>query len=149
VQEKDFETVMNFLSADGYELICLFCADGFEGRAGYTLFYAFEKRGYAGVFIFAVPLRNDMGISVAGLYPSACWYEREIKDGFGVGFAGAFDERRLFLHDPYPEEFHPLRKEFVNREISPEKPDSGMDTNTKKSTARACTKYRSGRCMQG
>lgn len=132
LQERDFETVMSFLYAEGFELVSLFCAECFEGREGYTLFYAFEKKGYKGIFIFTVPLRNALGISVADLYPSACWYEREIKDGFGIRFAGAFDERRLFLHEPYPEGFHPLRKDVPNTELKPEKKSQELEYEYKK-----------------
>ena len=37
-----------------------------------------------------------------------------LRDGFGVRFDDAFDRRRLFLHEVYPEGFHPLQKLFVN-----------------------------------
>ena len=38
-------------------------------------------------------------------------------DGFGVEFEGAFDTRRLFLHETYPEDFHPLKKSFRNAPV--------------------------------
>jgi len=54
---------------------------------------------------------------VATLFPSACWFEREITDGFGVTFPDSFDKRHLFLHEVYPEGFHPLRKDFRNQPV--------------------------------
>ena len=117
LEEKDFETVMHFLSAEGFELMGLFCAEDFEGHSGPTLFYAFEHVDHRWTLLFTLPLRMRRGISIAKTYPSACWYEREITDGFGVTFADSFDERRLFLHETYPEDFHPLKKTFKNKEI--------------------------------
>lgn len=49
--------------------------------------------------------------SVASVYPSADWHEREQYDLFGVHFEGHPDLRRILL----PEEWigHPLRKDYV------------------------------------
>jgi NADH-quinone oxidoreductase subunit C len=49
--------------------------------------------------------------SVAGVYNSADWHEREQWDLLGVRFAGHPDHRRILL----PEEWigHPLRKDYV------------------------------------
>jgi formate hydrogenlyase subunit 5 len=117
LEEKDFETVIYFLSEQGFELAGMFCAEDFENHTGHTLFYAFEKKGNHWMLVFTLPLRMNRGFSIAKTYPSACWYEREIMDGFGITFAESFDERRLFLHEPYPEDFHPLLKSFKNQEI--------------------------------
>jgi NADH-quinone oxidoreductase subunit C len=48
--------------------------------------------------------------SVASIWPSATWYERETWDMFGVVFAGQPDLRRLLTD--YGFEGHPLRKDF-------------------------------------
>ena len=48
--------------------------------------------------------------SVAGLYPSAVWYEREVWDMYGVFFADNPDLRRILTD--YGFEGHPLRKDF-------------------------------------
>ncbi|MFZ2455445.1 MAG: NADH-quinone oxidoreductase subunit C [Candidatus Altiarchaeia archaeon] len=117
LEEKDFETVIYFLSEQGFELAGLFCAEDFENHKGNTLFYAFEKKGSQWLLIFTMPLRMRRGFSIAKTYPSASWYEREITDGFGITFAESFDARRLFLHESYPEDFHPLVKSFKNQEI--------------------------------
>ncbi|GFE92646.1 NADH-quinone oxidoreductase subunit C [Acetobacter persici] len=49
-------------------------------------------------------------VSVAGLWPSACWWERECYDLFGVQFLGNPDMRRILTDDGF-EDF-PLRKDF-------------------------------------
>lgn len=99
-------------------LIDLFCVEAFETDAGLTLFYAFEMPRTPDVLILRYPLAADSAQSIAQLCPIASLYEREIHDGFGVSFEGAFDARRLFLHEMYPKDLHPLRKSFVNAPLN-------------------------------
>ncbi len=112
VDESSFQEAAHALSEAGFGLVNLFCVEGFGGEA-LSLLYAFEKKGAEGI-LFVV--RNVSGpmTSIADIFPSASWYEREIGDGFGLVFEGAFDRRRLFLHEVYPDSFHPLQKLFVN-----------------------------------
>ncbi|HEX3001001.1 MAG TPA: NADH-quinone oxidoreductase subunit C, partial [Methanoregula sp.] len=61
--------------------------------------------------------------SIARLLPSAWWPERECRDGFGISFEGSFDERRLLLHEMYPDDYHPLKKIAGN--VPPEMKPAG------------------------
>ena len=53
---------------------------------------------------------NEIVPSVSNLYKSACWYEREVWDMYGVSFSGNNDLRRILTD--YGFEGHPLRKDF-------------------------------------
>ena len=114
IQEPEFESAVSHLAANKFVLISLFCCEGFTQDAARTLFYVFEQRTSILVLVRGV---NGHATSIADLYPAASWFERECRDGFGVEFAGAFDTRRLFLHETYPEGFHPLKKAFKNAPI--------------------------------
>jgi formate hydrogenlyase subunit 5 len=114
--EDEFLRTVPALSEKGFVLISLFCVQNFEENPVFTLFYIFRLKGFTDVFAFMRHVREET-TSVATVFPSACWYEREIRDGFGIEFTDAFDKRRLFLHEAYPEGFHPLLKSLKNGKI--------------------------------
>ena len=49
--------------------------------------------------------------AVSPRVPAAVWYEREVRDMFGLQPVGLQDQRRLVLPDDWPAELHPLRKD--------------------------------------
>jgi len=111
-----FMEIIDFLKNKGLILISLFAAEDF-GKRGFSLMYIFEKKHSAKLLAFNLSLKDRQAVSVARIFPIACYFEREIRDGFGIEFAGAFDRRRLFLHEAYPDDFHPLLKSFKNRHL--------------------------------
>jgi Ni,Fe-hydrogenase III large subunit/Ni,Fe-hydrogenase III component G len=117
IEPSKLQITIRGLSENGYELISLFCVQDFNGQEGFTLFYAFEKVGFLEIPVLQVHIEGAKADSIAKVYASACWYEREITDGFGIEFADAYDKRRLFLHETYFEGFHPLLKSFKNGPI--------------------------------
>lgn len=122
-EESRLQDTIKRLSEEGFELLSLFCAQNFNSE-GFTLFYAFEKAGFQEIPILQVTFSGNTSSSIGKVYASACWYEREITDGFGVQFTDAYDKRRLFLHETYPKDFHPLLKSFKNGPIQLQIPNS-------------------------
>lgn len=92
-------------------LATIICSDERKNIGGFVIRYVFEKDG---VFIFIVVStgQNLSFPSIALHIPSATLYEREIKDMFGLIPAGNPDARPLVLHEHWPDEVFPLRKEF-------------------------------------
>ncbi len=114
--EEAFLETVPVISQKGFVLVSLFCVQDFEGNPDFTLFYVFRLKGFSDMFTFMRHVLAET-TSIATIFPSACWYEREIRDGFGIEFTDAFDKRKLFLHEAYPENFHPLLKSFKNGKI--------------------------------
>lgn len=117
VTEESFAKKVSLIYGSGFNLMSLFCAEAFGKSRGFTLFYAFEKTGIKEIIILQRALKSIHATSIAETFPSAYQYEREITDGFGVEFDNAFDKRRLFLHERYPDNFHPLLKSFKNGKV--------------------------------
>lgn len=125
-QDENFKEAIKRLAADGFELVCLFCAENFENFDGWTLFYVFETKQDSRFVVICRKIERK-GVdkikipSINEIFPSSSLYEREITDGFGIKFSGGFNEQRLFLHEIYPKEFHPLLKSFKNSKIDVKK----------------------------
>jgi len=115
VDESSFGRAIGELAARKFVLISLFGAEGFSRESSHTLFYVLEQKG--SILVLVRPVAHRQASSIATLYPSAAWPERECRDGFGIEFAGAFDTRRLLLHEPYPAGFHPLDKAVANAPV--------------------------------
>lgn len=131
ISESDFNKLVPTLPDNDIVLISLFCVEDFNAIPGFTLFYAFEKRGCRNIVFLLRYVQHKESTSIAEIMPSACWFEREIRDGFGIEFKGAFDQRRLFLHEAYPRDFHPLLKSFQNRDLGLERGSIAYDEKYK------------------
>jgi NADH-quinone oxidoreductase subunit C len=59
--------------------------------------------------------------SVADIWPTANWHEREVYDMMGIRFAGHPDLRRILMWEGYP--YFPLRKEFPLEGLPSQMPD--------------------------
>jgi Ni,Fe-hydrogenase III large subunit/Ni,Fe-hydrogenase III component G len=110
------EIMESLFSGRELRLAALFGAENFLDE-GISLLYVFERHGARNFLVLVTRLETSQAASVCGYYPNACYFEREISDGFGIEFVGASDSRRLFLHDIYPPGFHPLLKSFKNQPL--------------------------------
>jgi formate hydrogenlyase subunit 5 len=118
LNEAEFNLIMPQLPDMDIILIGLFAVQNFMEQVAFTLFYVLEKRGSQNLVILQRHLVKAESSSVSKFFPSAGWFEREVQDGFGILFNGAFDTRRLFLHEAYPPQFHPLLKSFKNHTLT-------------------------------
>jgi Ni,Fe-hydrogenase III large subunit/Ni,Fe-hydrogenase III component G len=125
VSEPEFALAIPYLASRRFVLISLFCVEHFRKGAEHSLLYIFVRKG--GILILVRNISRDRATSIATIFPSATWPERECRDGFGIEFDGAFDTRRLLLHETYPAEFHPLKKSFSNTSITTTKNISAAD----------------------
>jgi len=116
VSEPEFALAIPYLATRKFVLISLFCVEGLYRESGHSLLYIFERKG--SILILIRDITADRATSIATIFPSASWPERECRDGFGIRFEGAFDTRRLVLHETYPAGFHPLKKSFSNAPIT-------------------------------
>ncbi len=117
MNQEIFLSLLDQLKENRFELLSLVCIENFNDKQGISLLYFFEVEGYQNLFSIIVPINKNSMVSIGMHYPSASWYEREIKDGFGITFLNAFDDRGLLLHEIFYDNFHPLRKEFINSPI--------------------------------
>jgi len=111
VDEQEFVQAAENLAIHDFALAGLFACEGFSGPARYSIFSVFERKQDILILVRDV---DGHAVSIAGLFPSACWYERECRDAFGITFNGAFDTRPLLLHECYPDGYHPLKKDVPN-----------------------------------
>ena len=111
VSGPEFSGIISDLARQDFLIADLFAVENYRDDTGLTLFYVFEKKGYK-EFLVIQRKAEGKAPSIAREFPAACWLERGVADGFGVEFDGSYDIRRLFLHEPYPDGFHPLRKSF-------------------------------------
>jgi NADH-quinone oxidoreductase subunit C len=59
-----------------------------------------------------LPRDKPVAPTVSDLLPSAGIYERQIHDLFGIFFEGHPDLKKLMLNEDWPENEHPLRKDW-------------------------------------
>ena len=56
--------------------------------------------------------------TITDIYPAAIWFERKIRDDFGIEFINSFDERPLVQQERFPKNIHPMQKEFTATKIN-------------------------------
>ena len=91
-------------------LHCVTAIDRVERVELVYIFYSLEKQHTVTIKVYLSP--DDLKIeSLAALWKSADWFEREVYDLFGVYFLNHPDLRRILT--PYNWVVHPLRKNFT------------------------------------
>ena len=114
------------MSAGGkHPLTAMFGRDETANGVGYVIYCFFEITENKTVDGFKVVFNPNGSLeydSITHIIPAAAWYEREIKDMFGLVPKGHPDLRPLVLHETFPEDFFPLRKNVkVNAKVRGER----------------------------
>ncbi|MGD9677044.1 MAG: NADH-quinone oxidoreductase subunit C [Vulcanibacillus sp.] len=132
LSENAFE-VCTYLSKQlNLGLVSMFASDERELESGtFIIYYIFSNRSEN----YFIELRSQLPTnelkykSVANHIYNASWYEREIKDMFGLEPIGHPLPKKYLFHNNWPEGNYPLRKDF-NKKVRPEweiKPQSFLE----------------------
>ena len=104
----------------GFPLIQLTATDERGSHGNFRLFYTFANDEEQFLIIVSVCIAEDEPSfpSIMKEVPAAHWYEREIRDLFGLDPIGHLDKRCLAVHKDWPDGLYPLRKDFsVDSEV--------------------------------
>ena len=95
-------------------LRAMFANDERSLNGNYVLYLLFEaEEGGFSLLTSRIDAKLPLEFpSLTNLLPAAAWYEREIHDMFGLKPTGHPDLRPLVLHEPWPADCFPLRKDF-------------------------------------
>ena len=95
-------------------LSLLWAVDHRPREARYELFYLFTLSEHKHWLLLYsdLPGEDRLFHSVTPHIHAAQWYEREIRDMFGLIPQGHPDLRRLVRHEHWPKGTHPLKKDF-------------------------------------
>ena len=123
--EALLETALQVYDQGKHPLTAMFGRDETLAGGGYAIYCCFELPEKKNVRIIKAVFDKDGDLSYQSLthdIPAAAWYEREIHDMFGLVPEGHPDLRPLVLHESFPEDFHPLRKNVqVNAKVRGER----------------------------
>lgn len=113
VEQKSILLAANLAANQGENfLLGIFAADERKENNSYALYYLFEGTPAIKVIKTLVPAEGDLTFpSLTNSIPAANWFEREICDLFGLTPTNHPDLRPLVLHENFPENFFPLRKD--------------------------------------
>lgn len=117
VKKEDVPVVAHYLHTHPAlrgTLSLLWAVDHRPREARYELCYLFTLAERRDWLLLCTDLRGDDRLfrSVTPHIHAAKWYEREIRDMFGLIPKGHPDLRRLVRHEHWPKGTHPLRKDF-------------------------------------
>jgi Ni,Fe-hydrogenase III large subunit/Ni,Fe-hydrogenase III component G len=120
VQVKDWVKVATRLVSKAPAYLTTMFANDERPITGYFVVYAVfavQNRDLLIGVRLAVKETQAQFPSLTPHIPAAHWYEREIKDMFGLVPVDHPDPRRLVLHPFWPKRLHPLRKDFLPQTI--------------------------------
>ena len=118
LHKQDVPAVARYIHTDPQvlgSLSLLWAVDHRPREARYEICYLFTLAERKDWLLLSVDLAGDERefASITPVVHAAKWYEREIRDLFGLIPVGHPDMRRLVRHEHWPKGSHPLKKDFV------------------------------------
>lgn len=117
LRKQDVPAVARYIHTNPHvrgSLSLLWAVDHRPREARYELCYLFTLAERKDWVLLSVDLTGDERefASITPVVHAAKWYEREVRDLFGLIPVGHPDMRRLVRHEHWPKGSHPLKKEF-------------------------------------
>jgi len=118
LRKQDVPAVARYIHTDPGlrgSLSLLWAVDHRPRDARYELCYLFtlaERKDWLLLLVDLAEGEREF-VSITPMVHAAKWYEREIRDLFGLIPVGHPDMRRLVRHEHWPRGSHPLKKEFA------------------------------------
>jgi len=105
---------ISLAKSGNFILRLMFAMDDRASDGSFKVYAVFSERGRD---IFHIPFmrlegENPRYRSITPDVPAVHWYEREIRDMFGLAPEGHPDLRRLIFHEAFPSGSYPLRKDW-------------------------------------
>lgn len=115
IQAEQLRSVCRALNSFSFFLETVTAVDNLSSEIMQGVWFFNHYRQHARLKIVIEAGRNNPVFpSIAAIYPSAGWHERETGEFFGIVYDGSKDSRCLLL--PEDVTFHPLRKDFKRPE---------------------------------
>jgi NADH-quinone oxidoreductase subunit C len=125
IDKNETATAAAHLKKDlGFDLLLdISSVDHFGDEPRYEVVYEFYSVSSKTHLRVKAKVSEDDSVlpSVASVYETANWHEREVYDMMGIEFSGHPDLRRILMWEGYP--FFPLRKDFPLEGRPSEMPD--------------------------
>jgi len=114
IPKESLLNIARYLKDDGPGFDNLHCITAIDKGERFELAYTlYSMRGHHGVTLKIYLAPDDLNVaSLAALWKSANWLEREVYDLFGIDFSNHPDLRRIL--NPYDWKEYPLRKSYSN-----------------------------------
>jgi Ni,Fe-hydrogenase III large subunit/Ni,Fe-hydrogenase III component G len=116
VQPADLRPMADALAAaPGGRLLSLFATDERQTQHCFVVHHVWSLPQHRTFLRLAAPVDPTVSEfpSIAARHPSANWFEREVMDFFGLRPLNHPNPERVALHDDWPDDVWPLRRDFA------------------------------------
>jgi len=113
VAEKRLLEVLEFLRGQGLTHATAITGVDLIGENAFEILYHLYWERNMVTVRTKIPRDNPVIPTVSLIFPGAVTYERELQGMFGIRVEGIPDPRRILLADDWPNDVHPLRKDYV------------------------------------